>query len=195
MRSLFLVAYVVTCPLAVWAADNRVNRPTFPQITATVNGLFAAEKDYRPGDLISRSQAQKVMKALAALGFAPADEADILAKVLADDSFLVATSRTPEGKTFLRKLAPCKEAYDRLDRLSRLPHGQQSIRELINAHGGDEVVRYMAKDPGGRKLIKQLGPDTPTADFDKPTGHIYTADALLAALKASYDAAAKKPAK
>jgi hypothetical protein len=188
MRQILVVGTFLSCVSAALAAEKPAKRPPFPQITAAVGTLFAGQTDYRPGDLISRSQAEMALRKLAAIGFEPANAKDILAGVTADDGFLVTALRTPAGKAFMRKIARYPGGYDRLDRLSRMPHGRQTVEDLIRGPGGEEMIRYLTTSNGGRNLGKQLSHDASGADFNKPTGRIYTVDALLTALKQTYDA-------
>jgi hypothetical protein len=167
--------------------------PTIEKIRQTAERFFAAQADYRPGDIISRGQVEALLKSLTGIGFAPPGREKLLADVPADDDFLVARLRTPKGKQFMRRVAGLPQAYDRLDRLSRLPQGQRTVEDLIKGPGGDELIRYMTSTPGGNNLGKQLANGPKGADFNKPTGKLYTADALLTRLSKLRDAMAAAP--
>ena len=54
------------------------------------------------------------------------------------------------------------------------------------------MIEYMTQSRGGRELGKMLSKAPNGADFNQPTGRIYTLDGLLAQLKKSCQAE-KKP--
>ena len=111
---------------------------------------FQALPDYRPGDLITREEVEPLLGQLRRTGLPLPDAKQILEKVPAKDEFLVATIRTPDGRKFMRQISGYRDAYDRLDRLSRLPHGQQTIRDLIRGPDGYKMIEYMTTAPGGQ---------------------------------------------
>ena len=82
-----------------------------------------------------------------------------------------------------------RDAYDRLDRLSRLPHGQQTVRDLIRGPDGYKMIEYMTTAPGGKELGNQLSNAPQGKDFNAATGRIYTAEKLLLRLEQSRAAA------
>ena len=55
------------------------------------------------------------------------DDKQILERVPAKDEFLAEQLRTRSGRKFMRQISRYDNAYDRLDRLSRLPHGEQTV--------------------------------------------------------------------
>jgi hypothetical protein len=85
--------------------------------------------------------------------------------------------------------------YDRIDRLSRLPLGQQTVRDLIRGPGGEKMVAYMTTASGGKELGKMLSNDPQGKQFNAPTGRIYTVAMLLDRMKQSQAAALKAAGK
>ncbi len=79
-------------------------------------------------------------------------------------------------------------AYDRIDRLSRMIMGEKNVRALIRGPDGYKMIQYMTSTPYGRNMGQMLSQDPRGADFNSPTGRLYTADALLGRLQQSYDA-------
>ncbi|HEY3391691.1 MAG TPA: hypothetical protein VGK58_03215, partial [Lacipirellulaceae bacterium] len=73
-------------------------------------------------------------------------------------------------------------AFSRLDRLSSMARGQAIVRDLIRSSDGDKFIEYLATTRGGRKLGSTLAGARQGTDLNEPTGRIYTADDLLAAL-------------
>jgi hypothetical protein len=108
--------------------------------------------------------------------------------VPAGNDYLVQRLRTPRGRQFMRRIANYPGAYDRLDRLSWLPYGKQTVQDLIQKKGGEDMIKYITTAPGGNELGKMLSNAPKGANFNQPTGRIYTAALLLARLKTSYAA-------
>ena len=167
-------------------ATGQESPPSLAQVQTVVNRHFARVPDYRPGDIIAQSDVEPLFAQLARLGWSVADRKAILAAVLADDDFLVASLRTKSGRKFMRRIAGYPEAYDRLDRLARLPCGKHAVRRLIGGPDGYKMIEYMTTTRGGIELGKQLSNTPKGKDFNKPTGRLYTAELLLERLKKSY---------
>jgi len=175
-------------PLVV-AGDSSAS---FSRIEQVVVDHFRAIPDYRPGSMITRSQVEAVLKKLDRLGRPLADRNEILGRVLADDEWLVQELRSSDGRKFASHIAGQPGGYDRLDRLSRLANGKRIVHDLIRGPGGYRMIEYMTQSRGGRELGKMLSKAPNGADFNQPTGRIYTLDGLLAQLKKSCQAE-KKP--
>ena len=60
--------------------------------------------------------------------------------------------------------------------------------DLIRGPGGEKLIEYMTTAAGGKELGKQLSQDPNGANFNAPTGRIYTVPDLLKYLKQQYDA-------
>ena len=91
----------------------------------------------------------------------------------------------------MRQISSYPNAYDLLDRLSRLPRGRQTVRDLIRGPDGYKMLQYMTTSAGGRQMGKQLSNSPGAGKFNEPTGRIYTAEDLLRRLEQSRAAAAK----
>jgi len=167
-----------------WAAP--AGTPTFEQVVAATSAYFQTLPDYRPNDLMSRSNVAGALAAIAQVGWDVPFPEKIERLALADDSFLVKELATPEGKSFMRKVAVNRGAYLRLDRLSQINEGQQTIQTLIDSPGGDTLITYMVTTPGGHMLGKMMTGTPNGNDLNKPTGRLYTADDLIALLKKIY---------
>jgi len=87
--------------------------PPFDKVQEAVGGMLAEQPDYRPGDILSRSQVESLLEQLATLGFAVPDRAEVLSLVPDDSDPLVVMLRTPDGEKFIRRIAaqPKKAAY------------------------------------------------------------------------------------
>jgi hypothetical protein len=174
------------------AADKPKPLPSFEQIQELVLRHFALLPDYRPGNILAQSDVEPLFPQLQRLGWTLPNRKDVLRKIPADDSFLIRQLRTPRGLDFMRQIGSCPGAYDRLDRLSRLPQGRQTVHDLIyTLPRGYEMIQYMTTTLGGNELGKMLSKAPNGTDFNKPTGLIYTAEMLLDRLEADYAEAAK----
>ena len=92
------------------------------------------------------------------------------------------------GSQVYAQLSRHPGTYNRLDRLSTLENGQDTIPHLIEAKQGEDLIIYMATTTGGKTLGKMMAGTQGGVDLNKPTGRIYTADDLLTVLKQIYDA-------
>jgi hypothetical protein len=191
------VIAVVLTAVAAMAATPAVDPPPakpippFAEVRQTVLKYFETRPDYRPGDLIRKSDVEPLLAQLHKKGLPLPDAKQILEKVPAKGEFLVEQLSTPNGRRFMRRIAAYPNAYDRLERLSRLPLGEQTVCSLIRGPGGEKLIEYMTTSKGGIGLGKQLSADPGGANFNDPTGRIYTVQLLLARLQQSHAAALK----
>ena len=146
---------------------------------------FEGLPGYQPGGIITRSEVKPIFQRLAKMGHrvAAPNAKKILEQVLADDAFLVRELRTPKGRKFMARIADYPLAYDRLDRLARLPRGRRIAGDLIHGPGGYKMIEYLTTARGGAELGKMLSKSPKGARFNKPTGRIYTVDMLLSRLR------------
>jgi hypothetical protein len=166
--------------------------PKFGEVEATVRDVLSEEKDYRPGDLLTRKQVKAMLDRIERLGWKLTDRSALEKKVLDDGSYLVGKLSTSSGKKFMRQIAEMSLAYDRLDRLSQLPQGRHTVERLIRGPDGYKLFDYMANNKGGRELAKMLSKDG-KGDFNQPTGKLYTDEQFLRELKTLYAAALQRP--
>jgi hypothetical protein len=179
---LFSVIFLMT------GEANTAQRPhvaTEAAIAKAIEGYFAAQPGYENGDLITRSQIERIVAKVQSVGVKLDEASGIAKRGLADDSFLVRELSTADGRRFMRRIANDKGAYARLDRLSTIPRGQQTVRDLVRMKDGDRLIEYMATTKGGRNMGGMLSGARGGIDLNKPTGRIYTADDLIAAIKAA----------
>jgi hypothetical protein len=195
---------ICLCSLALPAATeqtapaDRTKPDGFATIEKLVWGHFKSQDGFRQSDLIAREDVEPLIKKLAAAGLTLKKPDDLLNRLLAKNDFLYVELHTQAGRKFMRRIASYPDGYDRLDRLSHLPRGQQTMRDLIRGPGGEKMIEYMTTSAGGKELGNQLSQDPGGANFNAPTGRIYTAQDLLDYLKTQYDSqkkAEKSPAK
>ncbi|NLX98202.1 MAG: hypothetical protein GXY83_18740 [Rhodopirellula sp.] len=157
--------------------------PSFEQVERAIRDSLQSRPDVAQGGIISRSDAEVALQKAESLGWKTPDRAEILDAVLPDTDYVVQQLRTSDGKRFSAKIDGLTGAFDRLDRLARLPHGKQTVRDLIQGKGGDRLIEYLTNTPGGAEMGRMLSKTPSGSQFNKPTGRIYTIEMLLARMK------------
>src|SRR5262245_4649628 len=189
-RHFFYSLLLTIClPATIWGDAHRL--PSLGEVHRIVQQRLASLPDYRPGDLISRSQVQPIFAYLKSAGWTVRDQAQILKLVPADDEWFVRELRTSGGQAFMRQSAKFPLAYDRIDRLSSMTMGHQNVKALIAGPDGYKMIQYMTTTPYGRNLGQMLSQDPRAADFNSPTGKLYTGQAFFNRLAQSYDVEAR----
>ena len=189
----FAVGLGIAWVLAVgwWAGVARgaakpMEFPSFGKVREVALRHFSLLPDYRPGDIIVRSEVEPLFAQLQRVGWAVSDRRDVLGKVPSDSDYLPRKLRTERGRKFMRRIANHPNAYDRLERLSRLPYGKQTVHDLIYKTGGHEMIEYLTTASGGKELGKMLSKAPKGARFNEPTGRIYTVKMFLVQLQKSH---------
>lgn len=163
--------------------------PAFDQVQATIQSHLDESK-IGSTDLISRNDVRSLLGKLKDIGWKVEDGDDILGSLLSDNHVLVKVLSTKHGQRFMRKVAGYQLIYDRLDRISQEPGGRQLLQSLIKLPDGHRYAR--ANTPGAvPDLVAFLpkgrsGRTRRVADYNQPTGKIYTASALMTRLEESY---------
>jgi hypothetical protein len=161
--------------------------PTFEKVQQTVEKQFSLNRGYRSGDLITTSDVESVFRKLEKINWKVADRKDILKQVLSSSDWMARQFSTNSGRDFMRHVSDLPGGYDRVDRLRRMPYGQQQIAALIQGPDGYKMFEYMTTTPGGKNMGLMLSQGVNGADFNGSTGRIYTELDLLKRLKKSYD--------
>jgi hypothetical protein len=162
--------------------------PSFEAVTKEVKHLLALDPGYQAGDLLTVPKVERVLAKLEKIHWKVADGNEILKLVLSESDWMAARFSTPDGKQFMRQIAGMPGGYDRVDRLRRMPRGKSNINDFIENPEGFKMIEYMTTTKGGQNLGEQLSEAEDGADFNKPTGRIYTEQDLLKRLKQSYEA-------
>jgi len=168
------------------AAAEEKSFPGFAEVEKTVLRYCRTLEDHQPGRIVARSQVEPIFGQLKKIGWEVAEQDAILKRVPGDGDFLVQELSTRKGKRFMDRIANYRGGYDRLERLSRLPRGKQTVRELIRGKDGYKMLEYLATTRGGSELGKMLSKAPAGGGFNKPTGRIYTIEMLLAELKEAH---------
>ncbi len=175
-------ALTVTAPAA-----NRRKMPSIDEVEQFVESHFATESNYQPGDIISRSQVRAVLDDLQRQGWKVPRDQELLNLVLDDSDILVRELRTKDGRKFARQISRYPHAYDRIDRLARMPTGKSILWRSIHGAGGYQLLEYLTTAPGGTEMGKMLANTPSGRDFNKPTGRVYTAAGLIQQLRPRYE--------
>lgn len=157
--------------------------PAFENIIVETQRILAKVEGYEAGDIITRETAGKILSGLDEIGWKVPRQKELLAKVPANTDFLPTLMQTEKGRRFLRGISGHKLAFDRVDRLARLPEGKALVKQLVNGPDGGKLITYLTDTQGGKNLGKMLGQTANGENFNRPTGKIYTAKALLEELK------------
>ncbi len=163
------------------------DRPEFSVIARTVADYFKSVPGQRPTDLVTQSQVAEALAAVADVGWDVPDANTLVKRALADNSFLVQELSTPAGRNFMRDIARYPGSYNRLDQLSSISGGRYLVNDFIHRKGGYEMIEYLTTTKGGHDMGKMMAGTPGGVNLNKPTGRIYTADDLLAALKTIYE--------
>jgi hypothetical protein len=186
VRAAVLIFCIVAVFFCTEARADATSPPPFEKVVVALTAHFESLPDFRRRDLLSQGQVAGALAAVGQAGWKVPNAKQITALALPDKSFLVAELATPDGKKFMRKIAQTPGAYSRLDRLSQISNGEQAVEQLIGYKDGDQMIIYMATTPGGHNLGQMMSGTPNGQDLNLPTGRIYTADDLLAALKKVY---------
>ena len=179
LRSIIPLIFIVG---SASAADEEKPFPTLATVESTARRHFDSLKDYQSGDIISRRDVEPVFKEINKLGWRVAEKEEILAKIPADDDFLVRQLRTKAGRKFMSKATGGVQTYNRLDTFSKYKGGNQFVRDVVQMPDG-----YKYTTPGHTPTLRQLGDFLPKdVNIDRPTGKLYTVKMFLVQLRKSY---------
>ena len=176
---------VLTLPLLASGAPlEGANKPTWEKISKAYDAYFAQVKGHHASALITRTQVEPLWEPLTRAGWpVPADERASLMKLIPKEGeFMVRQLRSTSGRKFMWNVATkYPEIYDRLDRLCHTDGGgRPAAAGLISAPDALLTVKYMFSK-GGELSWSSLMQDKKS--FNKPTGRIYTAEALKSRLE------------
>jgi hypothetical protein len=170
--------------LAICFVASRLEaaNPTAGQIQQVVSNYFETLPDYKPGDLITQKDVKAVLAEMSNQGWQVPQAKELLNSALQDGDALAGLMSTKNGKRLMRKVASYKLVYDRMDRVARVSGGERMIRDLAKLPDGQRYLQ-MQTPPGVPDMLALLpkqrsGKVRSVKDYDKPTGRVYTAQAL-----------------
>lgn len=202
MNSLRLLLAIVALLFATdgFAAGNKSSKPpvkdksatqplpSFDLVTKHVQQVLALDPDYQTGDLLTAPKVDRVLAKLEKINWKVADAHEIVKLVLSDSDWMAERLSSGDGREFMRRIATMPGGYDRVDRLRNMPNGQYQVSDFIESPGGYTMIEYMTTTQEGKNLGALVSEGVNGADFNKPTGRIYTERELLKRLRISYDA-------
>jgi hypothetical protein len=172
-----------TCAAAETSPTKKSKAAMFAEAEKRITSHFQKQKHYSPGDLITREQVSPVLKELRRQGWNSKSLESVSARLVPQGEFLAQQLDSPAGRKFMRRIAEYPQAYDRLDRLSRLIRGRKIVHDLIYEVGGEKMIEYLTTSSGGKAMGRMLSEAPHGKNFNKPTGRIYTVAMLLRALR------------
>jgi hypothetical protein len=190
LAAVFASAVLAVSPLKAAAP----NLPSWEQVQKIVDQQLNSVGDYQSGDLISKRQVDPIFDLLQRAGWTVRDRAEIMNFVCADnDAIIRQFRRSSAGKQFMRQVNKAPYGYDRVDQIDRLQGGrtlgESTIEMLISTPGGYKNIWNLDKSSAQQIQMWMLAPGWNKIDFNGSTGRLYTAEAFLARLKKSYEAA------
>lgn len=181
IRRLPSLLVIATCATA--AAGEANEAKIDPQVQALLDRYLRNDPTYSPGDILSRSQVEPIYNDVLSRGLKPTrDPESAYTPILRDTHFLVMLLRTPQGRVFMKKAADMPLVYDRLDRLSWMPGGQNWVQQIVGSEQGVELLEQLFSEEGLAALQQQFSNNPQSDLLSNPTGKIYTEAALGAAL-------------
>jgi len=168
--------------------------PKWSKVEKRAHTHFTDLEGHKKGDLISQGDLKGLFKELEKLGWSVEDQRKLSDQLLPKNDYVVRQLRSRKGRDFMRHVSSRPGAYDRLDRLRRMPYGKRRIREMIDSPGGYTLLLYMTLGQQGKNMGRSISRGKNGRNFNQPTGRIYTSRAFLKQLKKSYDkVAASQP--
>lgn len=167
------------------AVEKQRKLPEFQKIERVVIKTLTDE-GITPIDLISRPNVEAVIEQLAKRGWKVPDAKAIIESALPADDYLVRRMAQPDALDFKKHVADMPGGYDRLDRLCRMWHGENTINALVRGPDGYKMIQYMTTTQGGANLGNQLSDAPNGQDFNQMTGRIYTGGELIGRIHVSY---------
>ncbi|MBN2577873.1 MAG: hypothetical protein JXB10_02695 [Pirellulales bacterium] len=169
--------------VAQTTSAEKSNASLQDEVERYVEHYFENQPDFSPAYLITREQTEPLLEAFRRRGWSSKMIDSLAKRLVSKEDFLARELDSPAGRKFMKQIAQYPHAYDRLDRLSRLPLGRQTVHDLIYKVGGGDMIEYLTTSAGGKEMGKMLSQDPHGQDFNKPTGRIYTLPMLVAAFR------------
>jgi len=191
ITGVWILAILAALVADLRAAEPEKELPTMPQIIQAAKTEIATWENYQAGDLISREQGKKLLDAIGKLGWALTNDEELLAKMPEAKEPLCDLLLTEKGRPFMRRVLKMPQGLDRVDNMLKLSNGRSLVKQLLNDKGGDQLIEYLTTSEGGKNLGKMLGKEA-HVDFNKATGRIYTAKALLLEVEQQFQLDMKK---
>lgn len=185
-RFLLLLLLIPVCLNGAATASRAAEKPDWPEVEQVVRRYFDAAWDENQIHLMTQGHVKTVLAQLEHFGWR-IDARALLKDIPADHEYLVQELATPAGQKFLSHLQDEKILYDRLDRIIKLPGGRRLVHDMIRLPDGYRYAKQQRPRgvPGMDEFLPKTsnGKDQKIADYDKPTGRIYTLELFLERLR------------
>lgn len=167
------------------AANTAKHGSNWKQIESVVDHYFRGLPGHQPFFIITQTDVEPLWTQLAKAGWSVRGKDEVMKRLPRQSEFLVRQLRTASGHKFMHNVvSKYPLIYDRFDILSNTPGGgQTAVSGIVTAVDAELTVRYMFTTAGERSWSSML-PER--GRFNKPTGRIYTAEALKTVLQQLY---------
>jgi hypothetical protein len=186
------ILFCGTCMSASTEPSGKEKSSVLAAVEKYVLNYYEKQQDYSPEFLITREQTQPLLDAFRRQGWKPSLLDDIASRLVSEEEFLSKELDSTAGKKFMKQIAKYPQHYDCLDRLSRLPLGHETVRNLINYYGGEKMIELLTTNATSKDVGKMLAQSPNGAHFNEPTGRIYTATMLVDAFREAITGKQKK---
>jgi hypothetical protein len=187
LMALLLSAIALVDPARAQRKPSNTSKrgSSWKQIESIVDLYFKGLPGHQPFFIITQTDVEPLWAQLAKAGWNVRGKDDTIKRLPQQSEFLVRQLRTASGRKFMHKIVPKYPlVYDRFDILSNTPGGgQTAVSGIVTAVDAELTVRYMFSTAGERSWSSML-PER--GRFNKPTGRIYTAEALKTVLRQLY---------
>jgi hypothetical protein len=153
------------------------------EVEKYVLNYFESQPEFSSAYLITREQTQPLLEAFRHRGWDSKMLDSLASRLVSKEEFLARELDSKTGRKFMTQIAKYPQAYDYLDRLSRLPVGQQTVHNLVYNLGGEQMIEFLTTRATGKEFVKLFSQTPSRANFGKPTGRIYTAPMLVDAFR------------
>ncbi|MEM8681009.1 MAG: hypothetical protein AAGF97_16820 [Planctomycetota bacterium] len=165
-----------------------ITMPTFEEVEAYVESQFPTTVNYKPGDLITKSEVAPVLSGLSSIGWNVQRPDLILDLVLDDNDYLVKELRTRKGKKLYDKVAKYPGVLSHLDRMRDMHGGKKTLEVFVQKTPNNaDIIKTLVTTKRGKRFAKDVAKYPNGKDFNKPTDRIYRVQELLISLRKLYD--------
>ena len=187
-QTLLLLAILGALLYGTSAVHAQAVLPPFAEVERVVLTHFAPSYDFKEGDLITKSDVQPVLAALASIGWQLPHPELILNRVLDDNDFLVKQLKSSKGRRLYDRVAKYPGALDRLDRMREMHGGNKTLEVFVQKTPNNyDLMKTITTTKRGQRFAKDIAKFDDGSKFNTPTGRIYRVSELLPALKQLYD--------
>ncbi len=190
---LCMSVFCVSVSLADDEADAKKQWKT-AKVEKFVTKFFSNVPGYEEGDLITKSQAEALLKLMSKQGWVlkSDDREAIMERVLDDNSFMIQQLTSPRGRKFLNRIRNLPGGIDRVERIAEMPKGKRDVNALIyKVPDGHKWIEALTVPKNGVRLNQNFKRSAHGSKMYKETNRIYFATQLIQELASVVEAPKK----